>query len=307
MAHTRFPQLHVGRPAQVGAVSVFPVWTDAPQVRGLGSGFRSVTVAEREGAPVVGELVVANHGTSPVLLLAGELFEGGWQHRALVRDVVLEAGRIAVVPVSCVEQGRWTGHDGADTQVRRGRRASLTVRAAQGSSPTTQRGVWERVRRFDEALGGSATGSLLHHLDRGEVDRPGAMPLATPEAPPVPPVLDGQRGVLLGIGGQPAVLELFPTTSLLRRRLPALLAAAQLDAMLLPPQATPARRARRFLSRVDGLFAAPGGFTRRSVLGEDGEVVEGEDALVRLDGVLWRDRLAHLTIVNRVHELVLAA
>jgi hypothetical protein len=87
-----------------------------------------VQVDEREASPVVGELVLKNQGAKPALLVAGELFEGGWQHRALNKDILLVGGQQLVASVSCVEAGRWHG---AKAQVRRFRRASMMVRCAQ--------------------------------------------------------------------------------------------------------------------------------------------------------------------------------
>jgi hypothetical protein len=101
------PDLHVGYGVFAHGVTVFPVWTSAPAVRGLDTGTAvRVTVSERSGSPVVGELVVTNTGPRPALLLGGELLEGGWQHRTLVRDLLLGRGSSRVVAVACVEQGR---------------------------------------------------------------------------------------------------------------------------------------------------------------------------------------------------------
>ena len=36
----RIPTLHVGQGAHFGGLSVFPVWTDGPRVRGLDTGTR---------------------------------------------------------------------------------------------------------------------------------------------------------------------------------------------------------------------------------------------------------------------------
>ena len=155
------PTLHVGQSTHVGALSVFPVWTDAPIVSGLDTGRAAhVQVTEREESPVVGELVLKNQGAKPALLVAGELFEGGWQHRALNHDILLMAGQQLVASVSCVESGRWHG---ATAQVRRSRRASMMVRSAQtvAESDHRQGQVWERVSRYDNAF--YASPSCSHH------------------------------------------------------------------------------------------------------------------------------------------------
>jgi hypothetical protein len=232
---TKMPALHVGQAIAAGPVTLFPVWTDAPAVRGLRTGAStSVTVAELAECPSVGALVVENLGTKPVLLLEGELLEGGWQTRTLVRDVILVPHESRVVEVACVEQNRWAGASAHD---RRGRRATKSVQAAL-RTPDRQTRVWNNVRRYDEALGATATSSLADHLDRVT---PGVSPHALP----------GQSGVIVGVAGQPIALELFGSQSALAAHLPAIVEAAALEAMLYPQlEYVPARRARRFAESV---------------------------------------------------------
>src|SRR3954453_13171280 len=107
-------RLHVGQGTHRGPVTVFPVWTDAPSSPAdyLTGADAPVDVAERAGSPAVDQLVVTNRAGRPALLLAGELLEGGMQHRALTATTMLAPSRPTVLPVVCVEQGRWHG-DGA--------------------------------------------------------------------------------------------------------------------------------------------------------------------------------------------------
>ena len=172
---TTMPTLHVGRGTYVGGVTVFPVWSAGPAVDDLDTGATPwVTVAERSSAPVVAELVVTNEGPRPVLMLEGELLEGGWQHRALAHDLVLAPGAARVVEVVCVEQGRWSPSAG---HARGGRRASPSVRSSLHGPATGRQGaVWSRVARYGDVLTPSPTGSLVDHLDR----QPDDVPLATP-------------------------------------------------------------------------------------------------------------------------------
>lgn len=235
--------LHVGRAIEEGPVTLFPVWTDAPGVRALQTGAAaSVAIAELPGGPSVGALVVENRGPKPVLLLEGELLEGGWQTRALARDVILEPFESRVVEVACVEQNRWAG---ATVHDRRGRRATNSVQAALRSADRQSR-VWEDVRRYDDALGATATSSLADHLDR--------MPPAVAPRP-----LPGQSGVIVGVAGQPIALELFGSRTALAAHLPGIVEAATLEAMLHSHvERVPARRARRFAQAVEKIDWQPG-------------------------------------------------
>ena len=186
---------------------------------------------------MVGELVLTNRGAAPALLLAGELFEGGWQHRALNHDVVLlrraaawsraspawsRAAGTAAPPGAAVPPGLDDG--------------PLRPDHGHGWGPAGPGvGAGRSLRRGVRRVG--------HRVVRGPpgpARRPGRSPAAPtpmrgwPAASAVSGALGGQRGVLIGLGGQPAFLELFASTSGLRRHLAALLQAAAVDAALLP-------------------------------------------------------------------------
>jgi len=308
MKFLTMPALHVGNGTHMGGLSVFPVWTDAPTVSGLDTGSTAhVQVDEREGSPVVGELVLKNQGAKPALLVAGELFEGGWQHRALNNDILLVAGQQLVASVSCVEAGRWHG---ARAQVRRSRRASMMVRSAQtiADEDDRQGQVWQRVSRYDMAFGASPTASYVDHLNRRsdpEVNGDSGDDVQVEQAElaagirKIRPLL-GQRGVLIGLGGQPAFVELFASTSGLRRHLPGLLEAAAIDAALLPAEPTPGRRARRFVGK---LVMAPIGDEVGADAGS-GHAMASRSEYHVIRGLGWEDHLLHATVFNRRHPMM---
>jgi hypothetical protein len=278
------PRLHVGQGTTRGPLTFFPVWTDAPS---LGSAYLTgtdapVDVAERSGSPAVDQLVVTNRGDRPVLLLAGELLEGGLQHRALIATTLLAPNRPTVLPVVCVEQGRWHGEG---TYRRRSRRAPLSLlphlERADG-----QQEVWRRVSRFGTVAGPSATDSLLDRLDVTGAGRPtsGLRPLS------------GQQGLLVGIAGRPAWLELFGSGRALAAHWAGLLDAATLDAAGRPAVRTPAALARAFAERVEATQLA---HTRSAGLGARWQ----GGGRVRVDSVRWHDRTAHLSAVDLTHSL----
>ena len=289
---TMVPQVHVGAGTCTSGVTVFPVWTTARGVRGMDTGTAArVSAAERAGSPLVGELVLTNEVVRPVLLLDGELLEGGWQHRTLVRDLLLAPRSSRVVEVACVEHGRWSGSSGHG---RASRRASPSVRSALGQDEDSRQGaVWCRVADYEAVLAPSPTGSLVDHLD-GLAGGPGDAGV---------PALPGQRGVILGVGGHPLLMELFGSTTALIAHLPALLGAARLDATLVPPvhvAQVPGRRARRMACHLDGvpLGQAPGG-------AGDGTALSARTRHATLSGVsLPTGELAHLSVLNTHHPLL---
>jgi len=276
-------RLHVGQGTHRGPLTVFPVWTDLPS---SGPGYLTgtaapVEVAERAGSPAVDQLLVTNRADRPVLLLAGELLEGGMQHRASTATTLLPPDRPTVLPVVCVEQGRWHGDA---VHRRQARRVPFAVLPRLDS----QHEVWRRVHRYEAVAGPSATDSLAERLDRsapqtGDLTR-GLRPLA------------GQRGVLVGIAGRPAWLEVFDSGHTLAAHWSGLMQAAALDALGRPPIGTSATLARGFAERVEGTrltLDGPAGLGRRFRGG----------GRVRLDAVTWHDRTVHLTAVDLTHPL----
>ena len=274
-------RLHVGQGTHRGPLTVLPVLTDAPSVASdhLTGADAQVDVEERAGAPTVDQLVVTNRSDRPVLLLAGELLEGGMQHRALTATTLLASARPTVLPVVCVEEGRWGGELRHRRQARRVPFAVLP--SAEG--PQTQDDVWQQVRRYEAVAGPSPTESLIDRLDRVA---PRAHHLLHGLRP-----LAGQRGLLVGIAGRPAWLELFESGRGLRAHWAGLLHAAALDALGRPETRTPAALARNFAERVEATGPAhvePAGLGRR--LRNAGPLT--------VNALRWRSRTLHLSAVD---------
>ena len=294
------PELHVGRGAVFGPVTVFPVWTGAPMVAGLVSGrSASVEVKEQEPEPVVGELLLTNSSDAPALLVEGELLEGGWQHRVLQHDVVIAAGRTLLASVACVEHGRWHGEE---RHVRQARRSSPRIRAALAEPETVrQSAVWARVADYDASFGASPTASYLDHMDRfgeaaAQIDS--AVVDRIRQLTPLP----GQMGVIVGLAGQPVALELYPSTDALEEFLTELVMSFFLDAtsQTVSTEIVPSRRARRFADRLQGLTLDP-------EVGIDAGMatpvrVENDHVMAR--GSVVADRWAHLSVFNRHHQVL---
>jgi len=301
------PELHVGRGMGFGPLAVFPVWTGAAAPAGLVTGRAArVDVAELADGPSVSELVVTNVGDRVALLIEGELLEGGWQHRALSHDVILSPGVSMAVGVACVEQGRWAG---SSPLKRRARRASASVRAAlHAASPGMQNDVWQRIGRYDAALGGSPTQSYVDHLDRlAHLADPGLLDFGDGVSGLMQwvrqlPLLPGQRGVIAGVAGQPVSLELYPSRSALAAHLHETLTGLLLDAVAsgVPSEPTPGRRARRFAGRLDGIHAE----AQPAVNAGAGTALSLTTEHIAVGGVSLAERWAHLTVLNRHHPLL---
>jgi hypothetical protein len=249
----------------------------------------NAVLSELDGAPAVRSLIVKNAGARPLLLLEGQLLEGGWQHRMLTRSVLVAAGESMSLDVACVEQGRWHG---AARHTSTGRRASMRVRNVDPGGPQVvdhQSEVWRRVAEQDATYGANGTDSLVEHVDRA---RDGVRDLVEGMQP-----LPGQVGVLIGIAGQPVMAEVFDSPSTLRRQFRSIVEAAAFDAVGQEPVRTPARRAIRFVERLSSVRrqpVAPAGL---------GTTVSGASSYATVTGLAWQRRLVHLRASNSRHAL----
>ncbi len=276
--------LHLGHPVHRGALTLFPVWNGrAVATRGYVLADGVVHVAERDGSAVVAELVVTNPAARPALVLEGDLLEGGQQDRVANRSVLVPAQRAQVLEVSCVEQGRWHGDR---AQRRTGHRAPLEIRAA---ARRDQGRVWESVERYSARFGRDDTGSLRHAAGRVRSRAAGLDPLPY------------QCGVLIGLAGQPVLLEVFDSHRTLQRQWRALLDSAALSALsATKDEPTPGRRARRFVER---LSQTP---LRTTAQARAGHALVAQSSYVDVHGLLWQQRAVHTVALNPRHELVCA-
>jgi hypothetical protein len=302
--HNPLPTMHLGAPTVVGPLTLFPIWTDAPvpDVPVPLEPPDTATIGELESGPTVELLTAKNPTPLPYVLLEGTIVDGGWQHRVLVHSVLVGANAQLDLPVRCVEQGRWNG----DTAQRlHRRRAPLGVRGATHGvrRPTEdsrvagrvdQGDVWSRVSHYEQTYGASGTHSLVEVLDQAEVtdDLRAAVPR---------PLL-GQRGVLVGVAGHPALVEVFEHPDSLVQQWDTLIDGLLASTLHVPRRTTSTRRARAFIDRLTNRALPARTAAGAGVLGEADDDLVSIRALDTVDG-----RTIHATALNVRHELVLAA
>ena len=298
----RLPLLHVGSGYRYGNLTWFPVWTDADiKPRSYTTKVRrsSVTLAEKENAQVP-VLEISNSSDTPVLLFEGALLEGGWQHRALTRTMLVPANSRTDLPVVCVEAGRWGG---ARSQSVGDMMAPARVRSAirglnrSGSGfvsqtrPDQQR-VWSEVNRYAEFVDQTDETSSLVNM-RSSVDSNYRSNLPAPKAVP------GQRGVIVAVMGQPIALELFDHPLTLKERLESILMSFLPESLRHDYIETPGRRARRFAMRIEA--------NKVESTEYEGMLRSKPAVDVATEAVTDASDLLHVSSLNVRHELVLAA
>lgn len=278
--------LHVGRGITRGAMTVFPLWAPRSGAGRHTLSPRHLEINESDGGPDVGTLMVGNVGDRPALVMEGQLFEGGWQHRMATRSVMVGVHQRMAMDVACVEQGRWQGDR---VQRTTGRRATPRIRESVRVAADVQQEVWDRVATYTAGTE-NPTDSFVRRLDDGR----GAVDWADYRT------LPGQSGVLIGLGGHPYAAELFAGERQLIQQVKAILEAAALDAAQVPAVETPGRRARRFIDRFE-----------RLEFGERRTAGVAEEHLARsphLDASVlrWQDAPVHVRMSNVRHPVLVA-
>jgi len=181
-------------------------------------------VIEERGGGTVPVLVARNVTDAPILIVAGQLIRGGKQNRGINADALIPAGCTLDIPVTCVEQGRWSNGGIGNfrplgiephfirsakmrdlSSSRRRSTASHEERGVAAEHLADQHQVWQEIHRYREvSRSQSPSADLLSILDQdlGKESRPLDLASIRAEA-------KGACGVLTFIDGEFVAGDLF--------------------------------------------------------------------------------------------------
>lgn len=145
--------LEVGAIQVAGPLAVAPLF--APRARGGLVGLEQAlalgAVAKELPQPEVGRIVVENPTPHALLLFDGEEIVGAQQNRVVDGTVIVSAGSRRIVPVCCVEEGRWDHRMRGQafctsTQIAPASVRAVKSRTARRTGLGDQGAVWSEVR-----------------------------------------------------------------------------------------------------------------------------------------------------------------
>ena len=243
-------------------LAVFPLLHPAPREpfyltldEALAQGCAQVTEVTKGGR--VPELRLVNRGDLPILLLDGEELVGAKQNRVLNLTILAPARSEIVIPVSCVEQGRWSEVSDvfcASPRVhyaagRAAKVASVSECLAGGQGAASdQSEVWHGIAdKASRMHVHSNTGAMADLFQHAEQDLE-AYVQAFSAAP-------GQAGAIFALGGRVVGLEVLFSPDTFAKLLPKLVRSYALDAIEIPGDHSPlppADSAVSFLRQVAG-------------------------------------------------------
>ncbi len=254
-----FESIKLGNPTHFGGLTVFPLFRNGATPVQAGymlleeavlHGVARVTELGEGGS--VPELRFDNLGDAPVLLLDGEELVGAKQNRVLNLTILAPAKQAIVIPVSCVEAGRW--HAESDTfrpaeHVMYSRaRAAKAVQvsfdmAVNDSRRSDQSAVWDEIAQKAACLHAPSPTQAMNAIYDSSADSLDAYM-------GVFGWTEGQAGVAFAVG-EAMGLDLMDHPSTMKTLFPKLVRSYALDALEAPlsPAATAGQMA-TFLARI---------------------------------------------------------
>jgi hypothetical protein len=252
--------LTIGQPAHYHNLTFFPLhWPEKhePSYTLLSTAIEGglAVVEEVNESGSVPNLAVENKCKCPLLIPEGEILMGAKQNRIINVTVLVAAGVRFVLPVSCVEAGRWRYKSRhfeskfcAPPSLRHKKmKAVHRNRSESGIAASNQGEVWDEVQACLAGVDArSETSSLTDAFDAAEETlREHCSRLVMPE---------GAAGVLVGRHNRIIGMDLFDSSTTLNTLWDRLSDAYFFDALRDPAAAkpTPVAHAQRFIERLGG-------------------------------------------------------
>jgi len=183
-----------------------------------------IEILEKDEGGSVPEVVVKNAGDTRVLMISGEELVGAKQNRVLNTSVLVARRSETVIPVSCVEQGRWSYRsrcfDSGSTSHSR-MRAMLSKQVSDslrenGTHNSDQHAIWGEVFRMSATLGSSSPSSALRQVFEDHEERLRHLVARFRE-------LKGVHGIIVAVNGKVVGMDVFDKPSTMARLLPKLI------------------------------------------------------------------------------------
>lgn len=261
-----------------------------------------VQISELDQDGSVPELRLINKGAQKVLIVEGEELVGAKQNRIVNATFLVAAGSKTVIPVSCVEQGRWrydsnqfdSGNKMMHASLRRNHQTRIRESLKQGRGYQSNQGeIWENISAKLDRMKVSAPTRAMADAYDSYADK-------LSDYSEKFQIIDCQIGAVFAIDGQVLGLESFGCSDTFGRFFEKIVKSYALDALdsrksRKSKSATP-EAARRFIQS-----ASKGKTERHPTLGM-GEAITIESRVVSGATLTEQNRVIHLSAFRKIKD-----
>ena len=192
-----------------------------------------IEIVEKDDGGSVPELRVMNKSSKMILILDGEELVGAKQNRIVNTTILVQGNATIVIPVSCVEHGRWsydtpTFHSkermmSSNLRAMKSEQVNYSVRSS-GEFRSDQSAIWDSIaEKSDRMAAPSSTGAMAAMYEK---ERPTIEKYLKPFN-----LIDSQVGAVFMINGKVAGLDVFGKPETFAKIFKKLLESYALDAI----------------------------------------------------------------------------
>jgi len=202
--------LEVGEPIYYENLTIIPVYSTCIQDystldEALDCGWLEISEVDGGSVPKV---KVTNRSGNYIFIMGGEILTGCRQDRIVGRGVLLRPrARNVIIPVYCVEQGRWTYE--SETFHSKRNLGTCRLRAeGQKAAPSAQMDIWDRVSTINESMGlSSGTSRFQKAYESDETRR--RISRVEKHMERIPNLYPVAIGAVIGVGGRISSVDIF--------------------------------------------------------------------------------------------------
>ena len=238
--------LEVGEPIYYENLTIIPVYSTRVRDHGhystldeaLDCGWLEISEVDGGSVPRV---KVTNRSGNRIFIMGGEILTGCRQDRIVGRGVILSPwARNVIIPVYCVEQGRWTYE--SETFYSKRNLGTCRLRAeGQKASDGAQQDIWDHVSTITEQVGLSSGSSRFQEAYESDAARR-RISRVEKHMERIPHLCPDAIGAVIGVGGRISSVDIFINPDLFGRIWPKLVRSSALAALCDPARGSITQR-----------------------------------------------------------------
>jgi hypothetical protein len=295
--------LEVGEAVYYGELTIIPIHStrikDYTHYVTLDMALKNkyLQIREIDGGNVP-EVMLSNISDKTIYIMGGEILTGCKQDRIVGKDLLIRPkGKKVLVPVYCVEQGRWF-HNSKEFHSQKNLGTYKLRAAAQGASGLAQQEIWDEVEKSNKKMSvRSSTNAYQDVYKDKEVEK--KIKAIEQGIARGLELEEDTIGVAVGLGNKIISVDIFANPYLFKEMWPKILKSSALSAVSNDREA--------YISRQDALVFLETvykcSYTRKKAI-DLGFELFCENGKLTVNALVFRDAVIHLAAFPREEEQI---